>query len=71
MSSEEREWVPAYLEKRFASIEWEDCSLGFTCACGESDLMVDGEGEPVTCPRCRRQFRLVTHFESQEAEKSE
>lgn len=68
MSDNEQWWGTASRGDRFASIQWDDASIGFTCACGAAGLMVDGEGEPVTCPNCGRQFRLITDFQSREAE---
>ena len=40
-------------------VVWDDCSMGFVCNCGQPDMMVvDGNIEETTCPKCGKRFRL-------------
>jgi hypothetical protein len=41
-----------------SAVVWNDCGMGFTCACGQPDMIVDSQDGSKTCPKCGRQFRL-------------
>lgn len=53
-------WEPAPIGEGVETT-WFDCSVGFTCVCGQDDLQVIEEIE--VCPNCKRHYRLVVKFE--------
>lgn len=39
--------------------EWEDCTIGFYCICGNKELIcVDSQSESDKCEECGREFSL-------------
>jgi hypothetical protein len=61
---ETSEWKPAYSTIK---TNWDDASIGFNCACGYSDLQLDDESGPETCPRCGRIYRYYSLLEFKES----
>ena len=53
-------WAPVNLSEKLdvGFVEWDDCSMGFNCSCGQPDLIVDAQGDDVICPKCGKKFYL-------------
>jgi hypothetical protein len=66
--SEQGEWWPAWPSVR---TQWDDCTIGFDCACGNKDLSVDSQGDEQRCSQCGRTYRLRVLFEVREPAKEE
>jgi hypothetical protein len=57
------EWKPAW---SIAHINWDNCSVGFDCPCGQKELQLSEGGETHQCS-CGRIYRLSVSFEMSEA----
>lgn len=52
-------WREAAMKTDITTMEWDDCSVGFFCACGEKLSVEECDGV-VTCGGCGKQYKLIS-----------
>lgn len=45
------------------STRWSECGVGFRCACGQGDVIIDDESGERTCGQCGRVYRCSMQLE--------